>query len=79
MSVEGDAIITHAGKEFATAGVHRSHEIFKEQLAQNVPFANTVVEALTKRRMAASAKDFCSIFSTSTFRRRSRKAVRDAG
>ena len=30
--------ISPVGTEFATAGVHRSHEIFKEQMLKNVPF-----------------------------------------
>ncbi len=55
---EGDAIITQAGKEFATAGVHRSHEIFKEQLLKNVPFANTVVEALAQKKDGRIGKGF---------------------
>src|SRR5580658_7610254 len=42
----GYVTITAAGKEFATAGVHRSHEIFKEQILSHVPFFSTVIEAL---------------------------------
>jgi len=33
---QGDVIITEIGDAFATADVHRSHEIFKEQLLKNV-------------------------------------------
>jgi NitT/TauT family transport system ATP-binding protein len=54
----GDVTITEAGKEFATAGVHRSHEIFKEQLMKNVPFASTVVEALRQKRDGRIGKEF---------------------
>ena len=42
----GDVMMTEAGKEFATASVQRSHEIFKEQLLKHVPFASTVIEAI---------------------------------
>ena len=54
----GDVTITEAGTEFATAGVHRSHEIFKEQLMKNVPFASTVVEALRQKRDGRIGKEF---------------------
>jgi NitT/TauT family transport system ATP-binding protein len=56
--VQGDVVITPAGQEFATAGVHRSHEIFKEQLVANVPFATTVTEALSQKRNGRISKDF---------------------
>jgi NitT/TauT family transport system ATP-binding protein len=56
----GDVTITAAGKEFATAGVHRSHEIFKEQFQGHVPFVSTVVEALNqnKNKHGRIGKDF---------------------
>lgn len=54
----GDVTITPAGKEFATAGVHRSHEIFKEQLLKNVPFASTVTEAIRQKRDSRIGKEF---------------------
>ena len=54
----GDVTITDAGKEFATAGVHRSHEIFKEQFLNNVPFVSTVVEALNQKKDGRIGKDF---------------------
>jgi len=55
---QGDVTITGAGKEFATAGVHRSHEIFKEQLLKNVPFASTVIEATRQKNDGRIGKDF---------------------
>ena len=55
---QGDVMITDAGKEFATAGVHRSHQIFKEQVLKTVPFANTVVEALSQKKDRRIGKDF---------------------
>ena len=55
---QGDVIITDAGKEFATAGVLRSHEIFKEQLLKNIPFVSTVVEALNQKKDGRIAKEF---------------------
>jgi len=54
----GDVTIVEAGKDFATAGVHRSHEIFREQLLQSVPFVNTVVQALRQKRDGRIGKDF---------------------
>jgi NitT/TauT family transport system ATP-binding protein len=54
----GDVSITSAGKEFATAGVHRSHEIFKEQLLKNVPFASTVTEAIRQKSDSRIGKEF---------------------
>jgi len=54
----GDVNITPAGKEFATAGVHRSHEIFKEQLLKNVPFASTVTEAIRQKHDSRVGKEF---------------------
>jgi NitT/TauT family transport system ATP-binding protein len=55
---QGDVTITQAGKEFATAGVHRSHQIFKEQLLTNVPFATTVVEAIRQKNDGRIGKEF---------------------
>ncbi len=54
----GDVTITPAGKEFATAGVHRSHEIFKEQLLKSVPFASTVTEAIRQKSDSRIGKEF---------------------
>ena len=54
----GDVIITQAGKDFATAGVHRSHEIFAEQLLKRVPFATTVTEAIRQKTDGRIGKAF---------------------
>jgi NitT/TauT family transport system ATP-binding protein len=54
----GDVTITDAGREFATAGVHRSHEIFKEQFLSHVPFVATVIEALNQKKDGRIGKDF---------------------
>ncbi len=54
----GDVTITAAGREFATASVHRSHEIFKEQFLSHVPFVSTVVEALNQKKDGRIGKDF---------------------
>jgi NitT/TauT family transport system ATP-binding protein len=54
----GDVTITAAGKEFATASVHRSHKIFKEQFLSHVPFVSTVVEALNQKKDGRIGKDF---------------------
>ena len=55
---QGDVTITGAGQEFATAGVHRSQEIFKEQLLKNVPFVSTVIEALRQKNDKRIGKGF---------------------
>jgi NitT/TauT family transport system ATP-binding protein len=55
---QGDVTITDAGRMFATADVHPSHEIFREQLVKNVPFINTVVEALRQKNDRRIGKDF---------------------
>jgi len=54
----GDVVISDAGKEFATAGVHRSHEIFREQLLQKVPIAAVVVGMLEQKRDGRIGKEF---------------------
>jgi NitT/TauT family transport system ATP-binding protein len=55
---QGDVTITDAGKEFATAGVHRSHEIFQEQLLKRVPFASTVAEVIRQKKDGRIGKEF---------------------
>ena len=55
---QGDVIITEAGREFATAGVHRSHRLFKQQLLKNIPFASTVMEAIRHKKDGRIGKDF---------------------
>jgi len=55
---QGDVNITEAGREFATAGVHRSHQIFKEQLVKRVPFVSTVMEAINQSKEGQIGKDF---------------------
>jgi NitT/TauT family transport system ATP-binding protein len=54
----GDVTITDAGREFATADVERSHEIFKEQLLKNVPFMATVRGAMREKKDGRISKDF---------------------
>lgn len=55
---QGDVIITAIGAEFATADVHRSHEIFKEQVVKQVPFISTVVETIASKRDGRIGKEF---------------------
>ncbi|HMF75274.1 MAG TPA: nitrate/sulfonate/bicarbonate ABC transporter ATP-binding protein [Bryobacteraceae bacterium] len=55
---QGDVTITDAGREFATADVHRSHEIFKEQLLKNVRFISTVMGAMRQKKDGRIGKDF---------------------
>ncbi len=63
---QGDVTITEAGKEFATAGVHRSHEIFKEQLLKHVPFATTVIEAIRAEKGRPHREGFPARYSGRT-------------
>jgi len=55
---EGDVTILPAGREFATANVHRSHEVFKQQLLKNVPFLATVMGAIEQKTDGRVPKDF---------------------
>jgi NitT/TauT family transport system ATP-binding protein len=55
---EGDVTLTDTGKEFATAGVHRSHEIFKAQLLARVPLTATVLRVLEEKRDGRIGKEF---------------------
>lgn len=55
---QGDVTITEAGREFATADVHRSHEIFKEQLLKNVRFISTVMGAMRQKKDGRIGKEF---------------------
>jgi NitT/TauT family transport system ATP-binding protein len=55
---QGDVIITEPGKEFATAGVHRSHELFKQQLLKNIPFASTIVQGIKQKSDGRIPKEF---------------------
>ncbi len=55
---QGEVAITGVGQDFATADVHRSHEIFKEQLLKHVPFASSVAEAVRHKQDGQVGKDF---------------------
>jgi NitT/TauT family transport system ATP-binding protein len=55
---QGDVVITDVGREFATADVHRSHEIFREQLLSKVPLAATAVRVLEEKRDGRIGKEF---------------------
>jgi NitT/TauT family transport system ATP-binding protein len=55
---DGDVILTPAGREFSTAGVDRSHDIFRVQLLARVPFVATVLETLRQRTEGGVSKDF---------------------
>jgi NitT/TauT family transport system ATP-binding protein len=54
----GDVTITATGEEFATTGVHRSHQMFKEQVLKTVPFVATVMEALRQKGDGGIGKEF---------------------
>jgi NitT/TauT family transport system ATP-binding protein len=54
----GDVQITDAGREFATADVERSKELFGEQLLKHVPFVSTVVGTLRQKKDGKAGKEF---------------------
>lgn len=56
--VDGDVLLTPAGREFSTASIDRSHDLFREQLLARVPFIVTVVETLRQRKEGGVSKDF---------------------
>ncbi len=55
---QGSVTITSSGENFAMADVHRSHEIFKEQLLREVPIAGTTLRVLEQKKNAKIGKDF---------------------
>lgn len=55
---QGDVVLTDVGREFSTADVHRSHEIFREQLLSKVPLAATAVRVLEEKRDGRIGKEF---------------------
>lgn len=55
---QGDVSLTEVGREFANAPVHRSHEIFHDQLLQNVPLMNTTLALLKSKRNQEISKEF---------------------
>jgi NitT/TauT family transport system ATP-binding protein len=55
---QGDVTLTEIGREFANAPVHRSHQIFRDQLLQNVPLVNTVLAMVKSKRNEQISKDF---------------------
>ncbi len=54
----GDVTITPEGREFATADVQRSKDLFREQLLKNLPFVHTIVETLRTKKNGRVGKDF---------------------
>ncbi len=55
---QGVVAITPQGKAFADADVHRSHEIFKDQLLLRVPLAASAMGMLTQKRDGRIRKEF---------------------
>ena len=55
---QGDVITTETGEDFATADVHRSHQIFREQLLKSVPFVSTVIQAIDEKRDGRVHKEY---------------------
>ncbi len=55
---EGDVMLTEAGRDFATADIDRSSEIFHDQILSRVPFFASVAETLKQRGKAGVGKEF---------------------
>jgi NitT/TauT family transport system ATP-binding protein len=51
-------MLTEAGREFATADVARSSELFREQVLKHLPFFVSVVETLKQRAKGGVNKEF---------------------
>ncbi len=54
----GDVEISEEGREFATADVDRSRDLFAKQLALHVPFLSSMVETLRQKGDKTAGKDF---------------------
>jgi NitT/TauT family transport system ATP-binding protein len=57
MVAQGDVMLTPIGREFANAEVHRSHEIFREQLLARVPLMQSLV-AMCQNKRDGISKEF---------------------
>ena len=55
---QGDVCLTGIGREFANAQVHRSQEIFRDQLLKHVPLVNTVLAMLQSKRSGQVSREF---------------------
>jgi NitT/TauT family transport system ATP-binding protein len=55
---DGDVIITPEGREFATANVQRSKDLFRDQLLSHIPFVHTIVETLRAKNSGRVGKEF---------------------
>ena len=58
MVAQGDVMLTAIGREFANAEVHRSHEIFREQLLDRIPLIQTVLAMCESKRDGRISKEF---------------------
>jgi NitT/TauT family transport system ATP-binding protein len=54
---QGDVILTPIGTEFAQADVQRSHQIFGQQVLDNVPILRTIVETLKQKKSGKAKAD----------------------
>ncbi len=58
MVAEGDVMLTAIGREFANAEVHRSHEIFREQVLDRVPLMQALLAMCESKPDGRISKDF---------------------
>ncbi|MFN8443886.1 MAG: nitrate/sulfonate/bicarbonate ABC transporter ATP-binding protein [Caldilineaceae bacterium] len=55
---KGDVAVTEIGRSFATSDILSSKEIFRQQVATHVPFAQTIYQTLTEKSDHAMKADF---------------------
>jgi NitT/TauT family transport system ATP-binding protein len=58
MVAQGDVMLTATGREFANAEVHRSHEIFREQVLDRIPLMQTLLAMCESKRDGRISKEF---------------------
>jgi NitT/TauT family transport system ATP-binding protein len=58
MVAQGDVMLTDIGREFANAEVHRSHQIFREQLLDRVPLMKSLLALCENKRDGRVSKEF---------------------
>jgi NitT/TauT family transport system ATP-binding protein len=58
MVAQGDVMLTAIGREFANAEVHRSHQIFREQLLDRIPLMQSLLAMCESKRDGRISKEF---------------------
>jgi NitT/TauT family transport system ATP-binding protein len=58
MVAQGDVMLTAVGREFANAEVHRSHQIFREQVLDRIPLMQALLAMCESKRDGRVSKEF---------------------